>query len=174
MMCLMEKTKEVPSEIFPLKLPGKFAHDTLCCELVQPRSSLGFLNINPSFPPPPPPASEAPPPSARSVVNRFPSRDQSEPESPQSPSLPRVVGSTRSGQPPHRQSPRAEVCEGWKARKLERVFSGKGIASLAREESSKIITRGCCLQLRLVQLCWVSGGLLLLCRRRYGGGRAAL
>lgn len=147
MMCLMEKTKEVPSEIFPLKLPGKFAHDTLCCELVQPRSSLGFLNINPAFPHHhhQPPKPRHPALAVWSIDS--PAGANREPESPQSPSLPRAVGSTRSGQPPHRQSPRAEVCEGWKARKLERVFSGKGIASLAREESSKIITRGCCLQL---------------------------
>ena len=159
-------------ESFPAeKLPGNFAHDTLQRELVRPRSSLGFLNINPAFPTEgrPPPASEAPLLGGVWSIDS-PAGANREPSSPTESVSPKI---DPVWQPPHRQSPRAEVGDGccWKARKLERVFSGKGIASLEREESSKIITRGCCLQLRLVQPCWVSGGLLLPCRD--GGSRSA-
>ena len=155
---------------FPLKLPHICSHDSLRCEFVRPRSSLGFLNINRSFPPPPPPpASEAPLLGGVWSIDS-PAGANREPSSPTESVSPKI---DPVWQPPHRQSPRAEVGDGccWKARKLERVFSGKGIASLEREESSKIITRGCCLQLRLVQPCWVSGGLLLPCRD--GGSRSA-
>ena len=92
-------------ESFPAeKLPGNFAHDTLQRELVRPRSSLGFLNINPAFPTEGrhPPASEAPPRPLAVWSIDSPSAANRELESPK---VPISLGIDPVWQPPHRQSP---------------------------------------------------------------------
>ena len=92
-------------ESFPAeKLPGNFAHDTLQRELMRPRSSLGFLNINPAFPTEGrhPPASEAPPRPLAVWSIDSPSAANRELESPK---VPISLGIDPVWQPPHRQSP---------------------------------------------------------------------